>query len=79
VHEVTVRFQPTGAVPAANVESELIDALELIEDMVEGLAERFDVSEASIELAVTASLDGKLQLVSAARPTIRKPSVADAA
>lgn len=61
--EVAVEFVPSGVVPAATLESELIDALETVAASVDALADRFDVRGATVTLEFTTTAEGKLSLV----------------
>lgn len=62
-NEVTVTFRPRGLVPAATLESELIDGIEVIEETINGLAQGFAVTEASVQLSFVTTVEGKFKLV----------------
>lgn len=61
--EVTVEFVPRGLVPAGGIEGELIDGLETVAAAVDALAERFDVRDASVDLAFTTTAEGTVRLI----------------
>ncbi len=62
-NEVAVVFRPRGLVPAATLESELIDGIEVIEEAVNGLTDGFAIMEASVQLSFVTTREGRFKLV----------------
>jgi hypothetical protein len=60
---ISVIFEPSASAPAASVNSELLDALELIERAVATASNYFALSSAMVELAFGTNADGRISVV----------------
>jgi hypothetical protein len=63
VHTVTVTFVPSSAAPAAGLDDDVVDALEVIERAMNAISERFSLSSAVVDISFTTSADGKISVV----------------
>ena len=63
VNTVSISFTPREVTPFDRFEGEIVDALVLIQSAVATLEKTFTLSSASVEIAFTRTIEGKLELV----------------
>jgi hypothetical protein len=60
---ITVSFKPKTVVPAAALDDELIDALEVVQRALGQLDGKFEFSSATVEIGLEVAADGKVSVV----------------